>query len=67
MDLDVRRPGSAIVRVHFSPYWRIADGPGCVEKAGDWTRVTARRAGRIRLVTTFAPGRAVSRGRRCSG
>ena len=67
VDLDVRRPGDAIVRVHFSPYWRIADGPGCVEEApGDWTRVTAKRTGRIRLVTTFAPGRAVSRGRRCS-
>jgi hypothetical protein len=65
--LDVRRPGDAIVRVHFSPYWRIADGPGCVGEApGDWTRITAKRAGRIRLVTTFAPGRVVSRGRRCS-
>jgi len=65
--LDVRRPGSATVRVHFSPYWRIADGPGCVEEAaGDWTRVTAERPGRIRLVTTFAPGRAIDRGRRCS-
>jgi hypothetical protein len=66
VDLDVRRPGSAVVRVHFSPYWRIADGPGCVEEAaGDWTRVTLPRTGRVRLVTTFAPGRVVSRGRRC--
>ena len=23
VQLDVRRPGSAIVRVHFSPYWRL--------------------------------------------
>ncbi len=67
VDLTVSRPGSAIVRVHFSPYWRIADGPGCVEEAADgWTRVIARRPGRIRLVTTFAPGRVASRGRRCS-
>ena len=64
--LDVRRPGGAIVRVHFSPYWRIADGPGCVERAGDWTRITARRAGRIRLVTTFALDRVIRRGRRCA-
>jgi hypothetical protein len=63
---DVHRPGSVIVRVHFSPYWRVADGPGCVEKAGDWTRVTAERPGRLRLVTAFAPGRIVDRGRRCS-
>jgi hypothetical protein len=66
VDLDVRRPGSGLVRVHFSPYWRIADGPGCVERAdGDWTRVTLPRRGRVRLVTTFALGRVVSRGRRC--
>ena len=66
VDLVVRRPGSAVVRVHFSPYWRIADGPGCVERAaGDWTRVSLPRTGRVRLVTTFAPGRVVDRGRRC--
>lgn len=66
VDLEVRRPGSAIVRVHFSPYWRIDGGPGCVERAdGDWIRVTARRPGRLRLVTTFSPARVVSRGRRC--
>ena len=63
--LEVRRPGSAIVRVHFSPYWRVAGGPGCVERAGDWTRITAERPGRLRLVTTWSPGRVVDRGRRC--
>ena len=66
VDLDVRRPGSAVVRVHFSPYWRVADGPGCVqEAAGDWTRVTLPRPGPVRLVTTFSPSRVLSRGRRC--
>ena len=64
--LEVRRPGSAIVRVRFSPYWRVDGGPGCVEKAGDWTRVSAERPGRIGLVITWAPARVVSRGRRCS-
>jgi hypothetical protein len=62
--LDVRRPGPALLRVHFSPYWRL-DGPGCVEQAGDWTRVTPERAGPVRLVMTFAPGRVLDRGRRC--
>jgi hypothetical protein len=63
--LDVERPGSAIVRVHFTPYWRL-DGPGCVERAGDWTRITAERTGPTRLVTTFSPARVIDRGRRCS-
>jgi hypothetical protein len=64
VDLEVARPGSAIVRVHFSPYWRL-DGPGCVERAGEWTRVTARRTGTTRLVTTFSPKRVIDRGQRC--
>jgi hypothetical protein len=64
VDLDVERPGSAIVRVHFTPYWRL-DGPGCVERAGDWTRVTARQPGTTRLVTTFSPKRVIDRGQRC--
>jgi hypothetical protein len=64
VDLAVDRPGSAIVRVHFTPYWRL-DTPGCVERAGNWTRVTAERSGPTRLVTTFSPERVIERGRRC--
>jgi hypothetical protein len=63
-DLDVRRPGAAVVRVAWSPYW-IANG-ACVERAGEWTRVIPQRAGTLRLRMQFAPARAVSRGRRCA-
>ena len=61
--LDVRQPGSAIVRVHFSPYWRL-DG-GCVERAGDWTRVTTENRGPLTLRMDFSAGRVLDRGRRC--
>lgn len=61
--LHVARPGSAVVKVRWSPYWR-AQG-GCVERAGDWTRVDAPRRGRMRLEIAFAPLRALSHGRRC--
>jgi hypothetical protein len=61
--LDVRRPGSAVVRVRWSPYWLLRGG--CVEPAGEWTRVTARRTGRLRLVISFSPERLLDRGRRC--
>jgi hypothetical protein len=61
--LAVRRPGDALVRVHWTPYWRVEGG--CVERDGDWTRVTARRAGSLRVSTTFAPARIFDRGRRC--
>jgi hypothetical protein len=62
--LDVRRPGSALVRVRWTPYWFAAGA--CVERAGDWTRVIARERGYLRLSTRFAPERIWQHGRRCS-
>ncbi len=61
--LDVKRPGEAIVKVRWTPYW-FAEG-ACVEPDGAWTRVIAERAGFVRLSTRFAPERLFSRGRRC--
>jgi hypothetical protein len=61
--LDVKRTGAAIVRVRWTPYWFVAGG--CVERAGDWTRVIAHRRGFLRLSTRFAPERIVQHDRRC--
>ena len=61
--LDARTAGSALVRVRWSPYWRVEGG--CVERAGDWTRVTADRPGGLRMTTSFSPVRILLRGRRC--
>jgi hypothetical protein len=63
VNLLVRRPGDATVRVTWSPYWRAAGA--CVQRDGDWTRVAARRAGPLRLTMEFAPDRVVAHGRRC--
>jgi len=63
MNLRVRTPGAATVRVTWSPYWRAAGA--CVERAGDWTRVIARRPGAVGLRIAFSPERVVSQGRRC--
>jgi len=62
--LRVRKPGSALVRVRWTQYW-LAKG-GCVERDGDWTRVTAKRKGFLKLVTRFGPERVLERGRRCN-
>jgi hypothetical protein len=62
--LRVRRPGSALVRVRWTPYW-LARG-GCVEEKDGWTRVTARRAGFLVMEIRFSPERVVQRGRRCN-
>lgn len=61
--IDVRRPGEAEVKVHWSPYWRASSG--CVERDGEWTRVTAKRPGRLRMAIDFSPERIVDHGRRC--
>jgi hypothetical protein len=61
--LEVTKPGPALVRVRWSQYWRLRGG--CVERAGDWTRVTARRTGRLKLEVVFAVGRLVDHRRRC--
>jgi hypothetical protein len=61
--LDVKRPGEALVRVRWTPYWFAAGG--CVERAGRWTRVIADERGFMRLSTRFAPERIVDHGRRC--
>jgi hypothetical protein len=61
--LRVTEPGEAVVRVRWTPYW-LAKG-GCVEREGEWTRVTAQREGFLRLVTRFSPERIVQRGERC--
>jgi hypothetical protein len=61
--LDVKKPGAAIVKVRWTPYW-FASG-SCVEPSGAWTKVIAHKVGFVRLSTRFAPERLLERGRRC--
>jgi hypothetical protein len=66
LTLDAPRPGSYTVRVHFTPYWALASGSGCVSRApGDWTEVQARRAGRLQVVIRFSLARVFSQAPRC--
>jgi hypothetical protein len=60
------RAGSYTVRLHFTSYWALASGHGCVSRApGDWTSVRAPGAGVMRVVIKFSPGRIFDRGARC--
>jgi len=61
--LDVKRPGEAIVKVRWTPYWFASHA--CVEPYGDWTKVIAKQVGFVHMSTRFAPERLISRGRRC--
>jgi hypothetical protein len=66
LTLTARRQGTALVRVHFTPYWAIGQGSGCVAPAGEFVRLTLRRAGTVRLVIRFSVSRIRARSPRCS-
>ena len=63
LDLVAHTAGSALLRVQWSPYWRVRDG--CVARDGDWTRVTVKHPGPVHIWTSFALSRVVERGPRC--
>ena len=66
LTLGVSHPGAALIRVHFTPYWALAHGSGCVAPAGDYTMVTLRRPGPIKLVIRFSLGRIGASSPRCN-
>ena len=66
LTMNVTRPGTAYVRVRYTPYWKLAGVPGCVAPAGDFSRLRLQRTGRARLVIAFALGRVGARSIRCS-
>ena len=66
LTLTARTAGTTLVRVHYSPYWALTRGDGCVSPAGAFTRVLLRRPGDLRLAIRFSPARIGARTRRCS-
>ena len=42
------------MHLHFTPYWALARGSGCVAPDGNAIRLTVRRAGEVQLVTRFS-------------
>jgi hypothetical protein len=64
--LTTDRPGTALVRVRYSPYWAITQGSGCVAPAGQFTAVSFRRVETIRLGIRFSLSRIKARSPRCT-
>lgn len=62
-------PGDILVRVHYTRYWTVLRGAGCVVAAPKgWTRVMAYRAGAIEVGARFSVGRALAlEGSSCRG
>jgi len=60
--LDVSRPGRYVVKVTWSPYWRLVGGDGEVGRApGDWVSLGARAPGTFVLQEHATLGAALRR------
>jgi hypothetical protein len=66
LTLYAPRAGTILLRVRFTPHWAIQTGAGCVAPAGDFTAVSVRRPGTVRLVTRFSLGRIRATSPRCT-
>jgi hypothetical protein len=67
LSLRATRPGTAIVRVRYSPYWALSGSSGCVSAHRGFLQVRLRKAGKVRIVTQFSPARIRARSARCTG
>jgi hypothetical protein len=57
--LHASSAGAFVVRVHFTRYWTLAGGAGCVGRApGGWTSVVASAPGTVRVAARFSLARA---------
>jgi hypothetical protein len=66
LTMRATRAGTAYVRVHFTPYWAIGEGSGCVEPWGDFTKLALKQAGPVKLVIRFSVGRIRATSPRCT-
>lgn len=54
--LHFPKAARVVLRVHYSPYWALTRGSGCVGRAADdWTEVVAHQAGAIEIKATLSP------------
>jgi hypothetical protein len=64
--LRAHSSGAALVRVRYTPYWKLTEGAGCVERARNgMTRLELARAGNVRVSASFALDRVFDHGPRC--
>jgi hypothetical protein len=66
LTMYAHRAGEATVRVHFTPYWALGEGSGCVGKTGEFTSLRLRSPGPVKLVIRFAFGRIGATSPRCN-
>jgi hypothetical protein len=67
--LRAPRAGTYLVRLRFTPYWKLTRGRGCVSRApgdGEWTDVHADAGGSVRVSIGFSLARVFEHGARCT-
>jgi hypothetical protein len=66
--LRAHTPGSFLVRVHFTRYWALTRGVGCVAPApGGWTRVSLDTSGVAVIAARFSLARVFGAAKSCRG
>jgi hypothetical protein len=64
--LRASAPGRFVVRVHFTRYWTVTRGSGCVAPApGGWTAVSVRARGTAVIAARFSLARAFGSASSC--
>jgi hypothetical protein len=66
LTLTAQRPATLLLHVHFSPYWALGEGSGCVTDADGLTRLSLHRAGPVKLVMHFSLSRIGATEPRCT-
>ncbi len=64
--VNAQGSGTALVRVHFTPYWILGRGQGCVGPSGQFTELRLRHAGPAQLTIQFALDRIGANSPRCN-
>lgn len=52
-EMTADSPGSYLVRIHYTRYWKVVDGDACVEREGEWTRLDVSAASVVRVKADF--------------
>jgi hypothetical protein len=64
--LRAERSGAFLVRVHFTRYWTLIKGRGCVGRGPEgFTQVRAAAPGAVEVAARFSLGRALGSGTSC--
>ena len=60
-------PGTYLVRIHYSRYFRVISGDACVERDGEWTSLRVREPSVVKVEAGFGLDAMLGAREQCSG